>query len=123
MGIGGFGQIARRPLLGRDAENIPSRAEGSTLAFRAQRVALHGPGRRDPSWPARAAFTRDFYADRARPPRLGVVDLQLPVEFVDDASPGIRGWPADVPSPLAGQLGNLPGLRIEAVEIERTVAV
>ena len=116
-------QVAGRTVLDGSREDVAAGHEERPFPLRAQRGALDQVGRRHSRRPHRQAVVRHRDRDRTGRPVVDRVDLQLPVQLVDDPVGAVVAGPADVPRVAVGELRRFSRGEVVAVEVERSVPV
>ncbi len=123
VGVGGVGEVARRPLLDGHREHVPARREDGALALGGEVEPVDEPGGGIAPRPAVQAVV--WHGDRE--PRLlpgrHIVHRQFATQLVDDAAGVVRGRPADIPRGRAGELLYSFASDVKAVQVEGAVTI
>src|ERR1022692_2415359 len=99
-------EVASGPLLYGRGEDVPARGEQNPFAFGTEFDLLDEVGRGDIAGPAVDAIVGHAHGDVCTLARFHIEDLQLSIEFVDDALLAVARGPSHIPDRKSTRLNS-----------------
>src|ERR1039458_4199028 len=116
-------EVASGPLLYGRGEDVPARGKQHPLAFGTEFDLLDEVGGGDIAGPAVDTIVGHAHGDVYALARFHIEDLQLAVEFVDDALLAVARGPSHIPQRVVGDLPGFAAGGVVRVDVEVAVAI
>src|ERR1039457_231069 len=116
-------EVACGPFLYGRGEDVPARGKQHPLAFGTEFDLLDEVGGGDIAGPAVDAIVGHAHGDVYALARFHIEDLQLAVEFVDDALLAVARGPSHIPQRVVGDLPGFAAGGVVRVDVEVAVAI
>ena len=123
VSVGRLREISRRPFLGRHGEDVAPRAEHRPAPLRAERIVLDVAVSRDAPRTPCDSVAGNLDRNAPRLPCRRIVHSQFAVQFIHDASVGVRSRPAHVPSLLPRDPLGFLGAGVVTIQIQHAIPV